>query len=115
MNRRGFFKGFVGAVAGAALAEELSTKSIFLPPKGGWATKNPYGGKIHENIVQFWDNRAGGTATPEQILDDIARLTDDAVKNLGRFVNAGVPLFLTNYIDPQMLGRLLKPTGRLLK
>lgn len=36
MNRRGFLKGFVGAVAGAALAEELSTRSIFLPPRGGW-------------------------------------------------------------------------------
>lgn len=36
MNRRKFLTGLAGVAVGAALAEELSTRSIFLPPRGGW-------------------------------------------------------------------------------
>lgn len=45
MNRRTFMGGFVAGGLSAAIAEELSTRSIFLPPRGGWRTAakfNPF-------------------------------------------------------------------------
>lgn len=76
MNRRGFLRAalsgaVVGVIAAPALVEALSTRSIFLPPAGGWLRKDIYKGLIHHN--------------------------------------AGVPSFLTNYVDPQMLDLLTQP------
>jgi hypothetical protein len=41
MNRRGFFKGLLGAAAGVAISDQLvealqPKRAIFLPPRGGW-------------------------------------------------------------------------------
>lgn len=87
MNRRGFLKGLVGAVAGAALAEKLSTRSIFLPPRGGWLQTGyvfAYQSHQYQTHIQ-WGK------------PDIA--------------NAGVPQFLTNYVDPKILEVLIKSIG----
>jgi len=41
MNRRGFLRGALGVVVAApALVEALSTRSIFLPPRGGWLARD---------------------------------------------------------------------------
>jgi hypothetical protein len=42
MNRRGFFKALTGTVALAAVLPEIwtPTKTIFLPPRGGWLQRD---------------------------------------------------------------------------
>jgi hypothetical protein len=94
MNRRGFLKGLVGVVAGAALAEELSTKSIFLPPQGGWPRKRTYGGLLSENLVQISDVRL--LRSPEEVAEFLGPI-------------AGVPQFLTNWMDPEIVNVLVSP------
>lgn len=97
MNRRGFLKGFVGVVAGAALVEELSTKSIFLPPRGGWRS-----GHDRSMSVQCWIQ-----AQWEPALQETLAKYERAVMTEG--FNAGAPQFLTNYVDPEIIEALIKP------
>lgn len=92
MNRRGFLKGIVGAVAGTALAEELSTTSIFLPPRGGWAT-----GKI---ATTSW------VTTNVRLLHNV----EEVREFLGPYTTE-VPQFLTNFFDPKLLDILLRKPG----
>lgn len=90
----------IGAVATPALAELLTPKrTVFLPPRGGW-----------------WDNIAGESRTAQQIMGDIERMfgkladqgwNDDATFHAGP--NAGVPQFLTNYMDPKIVEVLVAP------
>jgi hypothetical protein len=110
MNRRGFLKalgaGAVGVVATPAILEALApTRSIFLPPRGGWLVNRveyygttrgrwAYGGAIHENLVQT----AG-----REMLERYQRNVYE------HGVNAGVPGFLTNYFDPKLLEVLVEP------
>lgn len=102
MDRRTFLRGIlktaiIGAVTTPALAELLTPKrTIFLPPAGGWL----------DNTVDFWK-----PATPEQILEDIRRMFGKLCEQGYRYAgpNAGVPQFLTNYMDPKMVEVLVTP------
>jgi hypothetical protein len=77
MNRRGFLRAALGAsvgvVAGAELVEALSTRSIFLPPRGGW-----FSGRVYYKGAEV-------------------------------VYSVGGPSFLTNYVDPQLIGYLVRP------
>lgn len=114
MNRRGFLKalgaGAVGVVATPAILEALApTRSIFLPPPGGWFRANLYGGKLHENLVQVGALRY---PTPQEILDEAERTFQEMCRNGGQDVEHYVlspPQFLTNYFDPKVLEILLAP------
>lgn len=104
LDRRTFLRGMlktavIGAVATPALAELLTPKrTIFLPPRSGWL-----------------DNTTGQTATAQEIYDDITRLFKQMQRQgeegwpADREFNAGVPQFLTNYVDPKVVEILVKP------
>lgn len=105
LDRRKFLKGLlggavVGAVAAPALAELLEPKrTIFLPPRGGW-----------------WDNTASESRTAQQIMGDIERMFGKLCEQghygdatLHASPNAGVPQFLTNYMDPKLIEVLVRP------
>jgi|SRR6202789_2235916 len=57
MNRRGFFGLLAGAAAGVAVSDELlelltPTRSIFLPPAGGWIATGKGAGQVW-NVSQL--------------------------------------------------------------
>lgn len=103
MNRRNFLRALggavVGAVAGAELAELLSPKpTIFLPPRGGWLSSRVKVLRNEAEVAEFFG----------------ADLAEQESANAFFVANAGVPQFLTNYIDPKILEELLRPMhGRL--
>lgn len=86
MDRRSFLRGALGAavgiVAAAPLVEALTPKrTIFLPPRGGWTTNSAPLQSFHFQTHAQYAARS----------------------------NAGVPQFLTNYVDPKIIDVLVSP------
>lgn len=105
LDRRTFLRGMlkgavIGAVATPALAELLTPKrTVFLPPAGGW-----------------WGNTVGSSRTPQEIYSDIERMFSklqeqgwDGNATFRAGPNAGVPQFLTNYMDPKLIEVIVAP------
>jgi len=103
MDRRGFLRGFVGAVATAAVAEALQpARTIFLPPRGGWWSDTDFRGadarQIQEDIERCFQQMLRRSQEP-------IYYTDAGIEKLA----AAVPQFLTNYVDPKVIEILVSP------